>query len=124
MVAWDLVVEPEVDEVGAATGVCLVTIGGRRLAQLLRVQRQEIKKSEPIRCTVDPANDPTEISLDENITRSDLHPADQYEVFRYLAEEKGYGVDEITAWFGITAQVVRERPRFPRTVSAFCFETT
>ena len=69
----NLVVEPEVDDAGAATGFYLVTIGeGRRLAQLLRVQRKEIKKSEPIRCTVDAVNDPTEISLDENVTRSDL----------------------------------------------------
>jgi ParB family chromosome partitioning protein len=46
----NLVVEPEVDEAGAATGYYLVTIGeGRRLAQLLRVQRKEIRKSEPIR---------------------------------------------------------------------------
>lgn len=108
----NLVVEPEVDQTGAATGFYLVTIGeGRRLAQLLRVQRKEIKKSEPIRCTVDIANDPTEISLDENVTRSDLHPADQYDVFRYLAEEKGHGVEEIAARFGVTAHVVRQRLR-------------
>ncbi|WP_420967119.1 ParB/RepB/Spo0J family partition protein [Bradyrhizobium sp. B120] len=108
----NLVVEPEVDDAGAATGFYLVTIGeGRRLAQLLRVQRKEIKKSEPMRCTVDLANDPTEISLDENVTRSDLHPADQYEVFRYLAEEKGRGVEDIAARFGVTAHVVRQRLR-------------
>lgn len=108
----NLVVEPEVDEAGAATGFYLVAIGeGRRLAQLLRAQRKEIRKSEPIRCTVDLANDPTEISLDENVIRSDLHPADQYEVFRYLAEEKGHGVEEIAARFGVTAHVVRQRLR-------------
>lgn len=108
----NLVVKPEVDDDGAATGFYLVSIGeGRRLAQLLRVQRKEIRKSEPIRCTVDLANDPTEISLDENVTRSALHPADQYEVFRYLADEKGYGVEEIAARFGVTAHVVRQRLR-------------
>jgi ParB family transcriptional regulator, chromosome partitioning protein len=78
---------------------------------LLRVERKEIKKSGPIRCTVDLANDPTEISLDENVTRSNLHPADQHEVFRYLAEEKGYGIEEIAARFGVTAHVVRQRLR-------------
>ena len=53
-----------------ATGFYSVTIGeGRRLAQLLRVKRKEIKKTEPIRCIVDTANDPHEISLDENVTR-------------------------------------------------------
>jgi ParB family transcriptional regulator, chromosome partitioning protein len=55
----------------AATGFYLVTIGeGRRLAQLLRVKRKEIKRTEPIRCVVDTANDPHEISLDENVTRN------------------------------------------------------
>lgn len=108
----NLVVEPEVDADGAATGFYLVTIGeGRRLAQLLRAKRKEIKKSEPIRCTLDVANDPTEISLDENITRSELHPADQFDVFRYLSEEKGFGAEEIAARFGVTAHVVRQRLR-------------
>lgn len=108
----NLVAEPEVDDAGAATEFYLVTIGeGRRLAQLLRAQRKKFRKSEPIRCTVDLANDPTEISLDENVTRSDMHPADQYEVFRYLAKEKGHGVKEIAARFGVTAHVVRQRLR-------------
>jgi hypothetical protein len=62
----NLVVEPELDGDGAATGFYFVTIGeGRRLAQLLRVKRKEIKKTEPIRCVIDTANDPHEISLDE-----------------------------------------------------------
>jgi ParB family transcriptional regulator, chromosome partitioning protein len=50
----NLVVEPELDAEGAATGFYFVIIGeGRRLAQLLRVKRKEIKKTEPIRCIVD-----------------------------------------------------------------------
>jgi hypothetical protein len=40
-------------------GFYFVTIGeGRRLAQLLRVKRKEIRKTEPIRCIVDTTNDP------------------------------------------------------------------
>ena len=108
----NLVVEPELDTDGAETGFYLVTVGeGRRLAQLLRAKRKQIKKSEPIRCVLDTANDPKEISLDENVTRSDMHPADQFEVFKYLAEEKGYGAEEIAARFGVTAHVVRQRLR-------------
>lgn len=43
------VVEPDLDEQGQPTGDYLVTIGeGRRLAQLLRVKRKQIKKTEPI----------------------------------------------------------------------------
>lgn len=79
----NLVVEPELDADGAETGFYLVTIGeGRRLAQLLRVKRKQIKKTEPIRCVLDTANDAHEISLDENVTRTDMHPADQYEALQ------------------------------------------
>ena len=106
------VVEPETDDEGQPTGCYLVTIGeGRRLAQLLRVRRKEIKKTEPVSCVVDLANDPHEISLDENVTRSDMHPADQFEAFRELAERRGLGAEEIGARFGVTAQVVRQRLR-------------
>jgi ParB family chromosome partitioning protein len=108
----NLVVEPELDADGVETGHCLVTVGeGRRLAHLLRAKRKQIKKFEPIRCVLDTSNDPKEISLDENITRTDMHPADQFEIFTYLAEEKGYGAEEIAARFGVTAHVVRQRLR-------------
>jgi ParB family chromosome partitioning protein len=108
----NLVVEPEFDAEGAATGFYFVTIGeGRRLAQLLRVKRKEIKKTEPIRCIVDTANDPHEISLDENVTRENMHPADQFEAFKKLADERGFGAEEIAGRFGVTPHVVRQRLR-------------
>ncbi|MGX1317637.1 ParB family chromosome partitioning protein [Bradyrhizobium sp. USDA 377] len=108
----NLVVEPEYDAKRTATGFYFVTIGeGRRLAQLLRVKRKEIKKTEPIRCIVDTANDPHEISLDENVTREDMHPADQFEAFKKLADERGFGAEEIAARFGVSAHVVRQRLR-------------
>ncbi|TRC89079.1 ParB/RepB/Spo0J family partition protein [Mesorhizobium sp. WSM4303] len=108
----NLVVEPELDGEEAETGFYLVTIGeGRRLAQLLRVKRKEIKKTEPIRCVIDIKNDPHEISLDENVTRENMSPADQFEAFRRLSEERGWGAEEIAARFGITAHVVRQRLR-------------
>jgi ParB family chromosome partitioning protein len=108
----NLVVEPELDTDGAATGFYFVTIGeGRRLAQLLRVKRKEIKKTEPIRCVIDTANDPHEISLDENVTRENMHPADQFEAFKKLAQERGFGAEEIAARFGVTPHVVRQRLR-------------
>ena len=106
------VVEPEVDGEGAPTGFYLVTIGeGRRLAQTLRAKRKEIKKTHPVRCVLDLTNDPQEISLDENVTRSALHPADQFEAFRDLNERKGWGAEEIGARFGVSPQVVRQRLR-------------
>ncbi|MEI9416137.1 ParB/RepB/Spo0J family partition protein [Mesorhizobium sp. Cs1321R2N1] len=108
----NLVVEPELDGEGAETGFYLVTIGeGRRLAQLLRVKRKQIKKTELVRCIVDTVNDAHEISLDENVTREAMHPADQFEAFRRLNEERGWGAEEIAARFGVTAHVVRQRLR-------------
>jgi ParB family chromosome partitioning protein len=106
------VVEPETDEAGVATGFYLVTIGeGRRLALALLAKRKTIKKTEPVRCVVDLANDPHEISLDENVTRFRMHPADEFEAFREQAERRGLGVEEIGARFGVSAQVVRQRLR-------------
>ena len=108
----NLVVEPELDAAGEPTGSYFVTVGeGRRLAQLLRVKRREIRKTEPVRCVIDTANDPHEISLDENVTREAMHPADQFEAFRELAENRGWGAEEIAARFGVTAHVVRQRLR-------------
>jgi len=49
----NLVVEPECNAAGEPTGFYLVSIGeGRRLAQMLRVKRKEIKKTEAIRCVI------------------------------------------------------------------------
>ena len=105
-------VEPETDAAGEPTGFYLVSIGeGRRQAQNLRAKRKEIKKTEPIRCVIDTANDAAEISLDENVTREDLHPADQFERFRELSEDHGWGAEEIAARFGVTAHVVKQRMR-------------
>ncbi len=120
----NLVVEPEHDGDGEVTGSYFVTVGeGRRLAQLLRVKRKQIKKTEPIRCIIDTANDPHEISLDENVTRENMHPADQFEAFKKLAEERGYGAEEIAARFGVTPHVVRQRLRLgavsPKLMQAY-----
>lgn len=107
----NLVVEPEVKD-EKPTGYYLVTAGeGRRLAMLLRAKRKQIKKSEPVRCWLDTANDPSEISLDENVTRTPMHPADQFERFRELSENKGWGAEEIGARFGVSAGVVKQRLR-------------
>ncbi|MGV2052491.1 ParB/RepB/Spo0J family partition protein [Agrobacterium sp. 22-209-1] len=108
----NLVVEPEVNEAGEPTGFYFVTIGeGRRQAQLLRVKRKEIRKTEAIRCVIDTANDPFEISLDENVTRTSLSPADQFVSFLELSQNRGWGAEEIAARFGVSAHVVKQRLR-------------
>lgn len=108
----NLVVEPETKEDGTPTGYYLVTAGeGRRLAMLLRAKRKQCKKSEAVRCWLDTLNDPSEISLDENVTRTPMHPADQFERFRELADGKGWGAEEIGARFGVSAGIVKQRLR-------------
>ena len=106
----NLVVEPERRADGGATGYYLVTIGeGRRLAHLLRAKRKEIAKSEPVRCVLDTTHNPQEISLAENVIRTAMHPADQYEAFAKLNREQGMSAEDIAARFGVTPAVVRQR---------------
>ena len=108
----NLVVEPERNADGGETGHYLVTIGeGRRLAQLLRVKRKQIKKNAPIRCMLDIEHDAHEISLAENVVRTNMHPADQFEAFKLLADERGMSAEDIAARFGVTPHVVRQRLR-------------
>jgi len=108
----NLVVQPEVGDDGTETGDYLVTAGeGRRRAQLLRVKRRQIRKDEPVRCVVMTTGDPLELSLDENVTRSPMNAADQFEAFKRLSDEQGLGAEEIGARFGVSAHVVRQRMR-------------
>ncbi|WP_156035704.1 ParB/RepB/Spo0J family partition protein [Caulobacter sp. UNC358MFTsu5.1] len=106
------VVKPERRPDGSETGYALVTAGeGRRLALRLLAKRKLIPKTALIRCLVDEANDAVEVSLDENISRNPLHPADEFEAFFDLSERQGRGAEEIAARFGVTAAVVRQRLR-------------
>ena len=106
------VVEAERSSDGKETGYYLVSIGeGRRLALRLLAKRKRLAKAEPIRCLLDADNDAFEISLDENVTRFAMHPADQFEAFRQLAETKGWSPEEIGARFGVAATLVRRRLR-------------
>jgi ParB family chromosome partitioning protein len=118
------VVEIERKDDGTATGNYLVTIGeGRRQGLRLLAKRKSIKKTHPVRVILDTENDAHEISLDENITREAMHPADQFEAFNRLAVEKGYGLEEIGARFGVSAHVVRQRLRLasvaPELIEAY-----
>jgi ParB family transcriptional regulator, chromosome partitioning protein len=104
------VVEPETGPNGKPSGFYLVNAGeGRRLAQLLRAKRKEIKPGELIRCVLDTEHNATEISLAENAIRTDMHPADQYEAFAKLHGEDGMSAEDIAGRFGVTAAVVRQR---------------
>ena len=106
-----LSVRPVLDAEGAETGKFSVTGGGRRLAALkLLAKRKRIAKTYAVPVIVN-EGDEEEVSLAENIVRENLHPADQFEAFKRLADERGFGAEEIAARFGVTPHVVRQRMR-------------
>jgi ParB family transcriptional regulator, chromosome partitioning protein len=118
----NLVVEPERE--GEDTGNYLVTIGeGRRQAFLLRAKRKEIKKTEPVRCVLDTEHNAYEISLAENVIRSNMHPADEFEAFAKLHNDEGMAAEDIAARFGVTPAVVAQRLKLgavsPKLIQAY-----
>lgn len=108
----NLIVKPERDDHGAETGFYYVTAGeGRRLAQIARAKDAEIPRDTPIPCVIRETDDAHEVSLDENVTREAMHPADQFEAFRALNVERGMDAAEIAARFGVSEHTVRQRLR-------------
>ena len=100
-----------------------VVAGGRRLAALQRLAKAKtIAKSEDIPCHVLDSEDATEISLAENLIRMPMHPADQYEAFKALADQ-GKGPQEIAARFGCSPATVKQRLKLanvsPRLIEAY-----
>jgi ParB family chromosome partitioning protein len=98
-------------------------IAGRRrfLALSVLADDQRIAKDAPVACIVMPAKaNSAEISLAENLMRVPMHPADQFDAFRELAD-KGDSPADIAARFGITETAVKQRLRLAR-VSAVVFE--
>lgn len=115
----NLVVETECDDDGKPTGHYLVTVGeGRRLAQLLRVKRKQIKASEPIACVIDDTHDALAVSLSENDIRSNMHPADQFEAFKRLIDA-GQSAEDVAAQFGVSPVVVTRRLKLANVAPEF-----
>jgi ParB family transcriptional regulator, chromosome partitioning protein len=86
-----------------------VLAGGRRFDALkLLAKQKKIAGDFPVPCDVREGTDATEISLAENEMREQMHPADQFEAFKKLADENK-GEEEIAARFGVTPHVVRQR---------------
>src|SRR5665213_2006409 len=99
-----------------------VVAGRRRLAALKLLAKQKaIAKTEDIACNVlADGEDASEISLAENVMRLPMHPADQFEAFKDLAD-KGKGPEEIAARFGCSKVTVEKRLRLA-SVSPALFE--
>lgn len=105
----NLVVLPEKD------GIHPVVAGGRRLAahQLL-VEEGKMAADHPVKCEIRAdATDALEISLAENFVREDMHPADEFEAFRVLADQ-GMPAADIGARFGVTESAVLSRMKLAR----------
>jgi ParB family chromosome partitioning protein len=83
----NLVLEPELEQrarqPGSISSLSAKAAGWRSISVS---SARRSKKTEPIRCVIDTTNDPHEISLDENLTRENMHPADQFEAFKKLAQ--------------------------------------
>ena len=92
-----------------ANGKYEVLAGARRHAALkLLVKHKLYDKDAEIACNVIDHPDGKEISLAENEMCIAMHPADQFEAFKALADE-GKGTEEIAGRFGVTPTLVRQR---------------
>ncbi len=77
-----------------------VVAGGRRLKALQRLAKAgDIEADHEVPCRITEAADAAEISLAENVVREEMHPGDQFEAFRDLAD-KGMPATDIAARFG------------------------
>ncbi len=94
----------------AARGKHAVVAGRRRLMALETLAKDgRIEADMPVPCQViDGDTDASEISLAENVMREAMHPADEFEAFRDLAD-KGLPAADIAARFGVTETVVAKR---------------
>ncbi|WP_296022518.1 ParB/RepB/Spo0J family partition protein [uncultured Agrobacterium sp.] len=89
----------------------------RRLALALLAEEGEIAKDFAVDARLRDEADATGISLAENIMREDMHPVDQYEAFKVLADD-GLSIVDIAARFATTETIVRRRLALARVAPA------
>jgi len=86
-----------------------VVAGGRRLAALkLLAKKHRIAKDWQVPCLLVADGTARTASLTENIQRTSMHPADQFEAFDALVAE-GRPIEDIAADFAVTPLVVQRR---------------
>lgn len=104
----------------AAKGKFEVVAGGRRLAALTRLLKEKrtaqgvaVTKDFAVLCRVLDGEDAVEISLAENAIRQAMHPADQFDAFKALADG-GASPANIADRFGATSKFVEQRLKLAR----------
>lgn len=107
----------------ADKGRYAVVAGGRRLRALRQLAKAKcIQRNAPIPCRVVSGDEAAELSLAENVVRTNMHPADEIEAFARLADE-GDGPEAIAARFGVRGAHVARRLKLarvsPRLIGAF-----
>ena len=91
-----------------------VVAGGRRLAALKELSKEgKLAKDYAVPCLVTDAEHAKEISLAENVVRSAMHPADQYEAWAALVDE-GLTIPQIATRFGVTEWLIEQRLKLGR----------
>ena len=102
---------------GKTKGTYEIIAGQRRYLALKKVgQAQGIDPKEYlINCfVIEKDSDAAEISLAENAVRTQMHPADQFDAFRKLADDGRMSVADIAARFGVSEDIVTKRLKLGR----------
>ena len=90
-----------------------VVAGGRRLNALHTLQKQgKLPKTHAVNCEIVEEDKAEEISLAENVVRTQMHPADQFEAWSRLA--KDMSIADIAARFGVSEITVEQRLKLGR----------
>lgn len=110
-------------EDGSPSGRFGVIAGGRRLKALqLLLKKGRLDQTQPIPCIVNTGANPVDDSLAENVFREQLHPIDQFNAFKALADQ-GLPDSEIARRYHVTEKFVRQRMKLaaasPKLLKAF-----
>jgi ParB/RepB/Spo0J family partition protein len=87
----------------------VVVAGGRRLAALRAIHRNDGDPKIPCVLKKVDADAADHLSLSENFGREPMHPLDEAEAFGKLASQDGKDANAIAAEFGVSERYVRQR---------------
>lgn len=94
----------------AGKGKYKVVAGNRRLSALQSLVEEKSRKEDfEVPCMIILEEDAVEVSTAENLMRSDMHPADEYEAFRYMIEVDKANITQVANRFGKTELDVQKR---------------